>query len=175
MSLLCYTCVTPSLHFIVIMSGTLNETNVLRCVQINLRKARTPSIVLALRSEEICFLTEPFQSRNLSYLRTNGRDVFGKVHGRSAICIHRSLFPWPVEDLTTSDICTVLAQVGENQVLLCSVYMDINNQIDDPALLKVMDYAACSRLGLLLAADCNAHSPLWAVMCQMPEVRNSRI
>ena len=66
-----------------------------------------------------------------------------------------------ISHLCHRDCTAVLLNCGSSEVVLASVYMDINLPVDPPWFTELLDYVERYSSGIILAVDSNAHSTLY--------------
>ena len=140
----------------------------INCCQINLQKSLAGSSVLNDRDEKIVFVTEPAtKGSRIIYLNRPDTDVLahsGNHRPRAALRVNRGLHPWLIPEYTDGDMCTVTVKIEGRQVIVCSLYLDINLDAQRPLFLALIDRCNSDQVPLIVGMDSNAHSTLWG--CQ---------
>ena len=80
---------------------------------------------------------------------------------RAAILADKRLKTREITHLCTRDIAAAVCVIGKEQIIIISAYLVIDFNVRMDALIKVLEYRQEKRLGMILAADSNAHSTLW--------------
>ena len=80
---------------------------------------------------------------------------------RVAIFADKRLKLREITHLCTRDLAAGVCAIGNKQTLIVSAYLDINLNIRNEALIKILEYRQEKRLGLIIGMDSNAHSTLW--------------
>ena len=130
--------------------------------QINLNKCRAAVVELNRRSElDVVLVTEPYVYKN----RVAGMEPRNDVVAAKAVapraCIRSSLKTWPVEAFLDRDMSTAAVQTEGGVVYLCSAYMDIEFEVHDSKLWRLVDWCGENNHKLIIGMDSNAHSPVW--------------
>ena len=113
----------------------------IKFVQLNMHRATGAATILninLIQNLGICLLTEPCTTANkVTHVPTNHTCTPNYV-------------------LTTRPRAAIYVKT-----LIASIYLDYNEEVVQPWLEKVMEYADRKKLHTLLAFDCNAHSTLY--------------
>ncbi len=139
----------------------------LRCVQINLQKARVASVELRVPDlGDVALIQEPYVLKGTPrYLDTAVGNIYAfKGKARTAIYVRKELDVWLVEEFTSEDLCVCTIKVEGQLWYFASLYLDITESIVsvcDSRLNKLLEWCENHKIPLLIAADCNAHSVLW--------------
>lgn len=146
----------------------------IQCLQINLRSAKSASVEINSRSEDIVFITEPYCAGKkvpmlLNRANTQVLADVGQHRPRAALRVRKDLHPWLVPEFTDRDMCVAAIKIQTRLVYVCSLYLDIELQVHRPNFLKLVDWCDKERIPLVTGMDSNAHSPLWG-----SDDRNSR-
>ena len=80
---------------------------------------------------------------------------------RAALQVEVSLNPWLVEKFVDRDICVVSIKINCRDVFLCSLYLDILNEVAHPKFQALLDHCNQRSIPLVIGSDTNAHSQLW--------------
>ena len=85
------------------------------------------------------------------------------IKSRAAILVHKSINNscWEIHQFTTPDLIAIKYRHDGREVILASMYMDYNENINLPKLANLIKYAEKHKLPLLLGADTNSHHKLW--------------
>ena len=140
-------------------------------IQGNLQKSQTGQIELNKRISQlnkegknfVCLVQEPYSSRSRVINQPNSVQKFA-VRGlaRAAIYINKNTPSWFIENLSTKDLVVVQTNIGEQDTLLVSAYMDIKNStLETTDLINVLDFADTRGLGVIIGMDSNCHSTLF--------------
>ena len=136
------------------------------CLSINLQKSTAASAELNHRGEELVFITEP-HARNgkiLTLDRARGKIFASADPGkrpRAALRVSEGLEPWAAPDFTDGDMATAIVKLQGVSTFVCSLYLDINYEVQKPLFLKLIDHCEAGGLPLVCSMDSNAHSSLW--------------
>jgi len=88
--------------------------------------------------------------------------MLGNIRPRAAIFISNNLKFTELKEFSSADCAVAVGKIGGKMTVICSTYMDINNDRVIPGVLnKIEEYARTNSYGLLIAADTNAHSTLY--------------
>ena len=66
-----------------------------------------------------------------------------------------------INQLTDKDTTTILLKLGQEAVMLSSIYMDRDLPCPPPVLRDIQAHASKNKHNLIIATDTNAHSPAW--------------
>ena len=87
---------------------------------------------------------------------------------RAAVMTSAGINSWFLPDYSTPDVCTVLLKDAivvnntPNNIIVCSVYLDINDTVVIPeVVVKLLEKAKSDNVRLIMCLDTNGHSPLW--------------
>jgi Reverse transcriptase (RNA-dependent DNA polymerase)/Endonuclease-reverse transcriptase len=154
-----------------------------RCVlfkQINLAKSKVASADFARRLVEwsrcclIALLQEPATTpRGTLEFIPPGAQRFATLKPRAAIVATKDALLWPLPaEYNSPDVASCLWKTGDDcfpEIVLVSVYADINNASVPRELELVTNYCGMRNLPCIIGADTNAHSVLWG--CQINNTR----
>ena len=137
-------------------------------LQLNLNKAYNAGIdLLGKINKTKCFLAllqEPYCYKGMLSANPGRADFIPSSRSggpRAAIFADKRLKLREVTHLCTKDLAAGICVIGNKQTLVVSAYMDINLNIRTDALINILEYRQEKCLGLIIAADSNAHSTLW--------------
>ena len=82
---------------------------------------------------------------------------------RAAILVHKIFDKncWYLQQFTTPDLVAIKCRQGDKDYILASAYMDINETINSPNLISLINYATSSKVPLIIGSDTNSHHKLW--------------
>ena len=139
------------------------------CKQVNLGKSRQASLLLSgLLADDpaIAFVQEPYTVENKVVLRPAGYKV---VPAATCVGVPRAalLIPSNIQAVTLGHLCNPDCSVAQIRwdsldILIASVYLDSDDDVDQPWLTEVVDYAADRNMALVLCMDSNAHSSMYS-------------
>ena len=138
---------------------------VISCVQINSQHSKAASIELSKKDVEILFITEPYQIRNkVSTLINRSQSQVLAAEGahkpRAALRVRQDLHPWIVTDFTEADMCVASIKIKNQEVYVCSLYLDILREVQLPIFLRLVEWCNRERMPLVIGIDSNANSPM---------------
>jgi hypothetical protein len=140
----------------------------IRCWQINLQHSKhavaSVTADAAVQQTNLLILgQEPHLVKDRVSLKIKGFDVlsFG-TKSRAFIAGHRKLNLKPLGIISDPDTAVALIE-GEQNVLIASLYLDINQDINAQLskLQEIRNLAREKSFAMILGLDSNAHSPLW--------------
>ena len=134
-------------------------------IQLNLKKSFLANVELSnyLRDstgEKICMISEPYRVRGkISSLPKGYNCIASRENARAAI-FWRGREIIKVDKLCGNDYAVGIRKINGKNVVLASIYMDINEPAAPRWLQDIIDYCKQKRYPLILSADSNAHSCL---------------
>ena len=111
----------------------------------------------------LCLIQEPYVGRNCVALQPNmcKKYYIGKA-SRAIIYTDKRRDSWLVESLSTPDMAVIQTTVEGQDVLIASVYLDINNDdVITDEFDKLTQYAAQKGWGVLIGMDSNCQCYFW--------------
>ena len=149
----------------------MTSTKLLNVVQVNLQKAKMAQIEIGRKIKAfnknntpfICLVQEPKVSNGRPSWQPNScKKYHAADNPRTAIYTDNNTNAWALESFNTKDITAIQTRINKKEVIIASVYLDINwIQVVPEALNKLMIYAETRGLGLILGMDSNCHSQLF--------------
>ena len=139
------------------------------CYQINLGKGElaTANVSQCLAESDgslLGFFQEPYTTRSGRIPSLGGLQVFSANVPRAAIVATPDMQLWPMPGYTSADVVAVTWITGQAlcpEIILISVYADINKDAVPPELKHIMNHCNARCVPMLICADSNAHSVLW--------------
>ena len=152
--------------------------NQLKCLQINLHYSKAASAELNARKENITFINEPYcgATKRVQMLNRLTSQIFshiGDSRPRAAMLVDKNLNPWLVPNFTDRDICVVTIKIRTQTVYLCSMYLDIELEVQNEKFLALVEHCHRERIPLITGMDSNAHSELWG--CEEHNTRGEEL
>ena len=154
-------------HKIVVIIVTMVYLSV---CQVNLQKCRQASQLLQNKLSLDSFLAcvqEPYTVANKVVFRPPGYQVIPEATinsvPRAAIYIPRHVHAIQLGNLCTADCAAVQLRWQGEDIVVVSGYMDIEDQVDQPWLISVLEHVERGHLKLLLSLDTNAHSSFYSM------------
>ena len=89
---------------------------------------------------------------------------FAAKNPRAGILASSDLKVWSLPNLTTPDVSSILWKTEDEyipEIVVISVYSDINKATISSELLKAVHYCAQNQKPCIIGSDTNAHSILW--------------
>ena len=116
----------------------------------------------------VILASEPY-SNNKNCLPNVHKDLVpyycdtGVSKPRAAILVHKNFDKncWHLQQFTTPDLVAIKCRQGAKDYILASAYMDINESINSSNLINLINYAASSKVPLIIGSDTNSHHKLW--------------
>ena len=148
------------------------KSDCLSFIQINLKKKRGAwgTLVSNIQGKvnPIILASEPY-SNNKNIIPNVHRDLvpyycnLGTLKPRAAILVHKSINNncWELQQFTTPDLVAIKCRQDARDIILASVYMDINTSVNSPNLISLINYAKSCKAPLIIGSDTNAHHQLW--------------
>ena len=140
-------------------------------LQLNLHKATQASMLLgqelAGKSQTVCLITEPHTNYGKVTGMPGGTQVISATPEphqpgpRAAIVASRDLQIQALSRWCTRDSAVATAKLHGKQVLIASIYLDINHPVVPDWLDDLMTMASSKNTPLLIGMDSNAHSSLF--------------
>ena len=159
------------------MGQNINTTNknqfeTYSVTQINLkRKYNAWKTLLANthgRRNPIILATEPYtNNKNLIPPINKDLDQYyykaGDIRPRAAIVLHKNLTVkcWELKQFTTPDQVAVKIQLSSTELILSSLYMDINGPAPPLETTPLAKFAIDNKIPLIVGSDTNSHHTLW--------------
>ena len=144
-----------------------NNMNV-NCIQVNLRKSSLATSLFShalSQSMQIGFVTEPYSRFNRVVGKPAEYQVLPELTSdsvpRAALYIPKNIKSVAMPHLSHADCQVAMIIVNHRQVLLASVYLDINFEVVNDWLLRLVQVAQDKNIGILIGMDSNAHSQLY--------------
>ena len=138
------------------------------CVQVNLRKSSLATGLFSHNlssSMHIGFVTEPYCQFNKVVGKPKEYVVYPELSStdspRSALYIPKNIKCVSCPHLSNMDCQVAMITINHKQVLIASVYLDINLEVDPPWLYRLIEVARQKHIGVLIGMDSNAHSQLY--------------
>lgn len=150
------------------------QTNLLKCLQVNLHKAKAASDVLSNR-----FIKEKFQVALIQEPWINNGKVRGIPSGlgnlvydhnclraRAALVLHPHIKYLPIPQLITADLVAVSMETNANggiqEVVIASAYFPGEEDSAPPEdVKKLVDYCKTNNKQFIVSCDANAHHEVW--------------
>lgn len=103
---------------------------------------------------------EPFSNRSKIISQPNSVQRYAyRGLARAAIYVRKGTPAWYMEALSDRDTVTAQVKVNNQDVLLVSAYMDINNEtLETTMFANIFDIAEDRGLGVIIGKDSNWHS-----------------
>ena len=144
----------------------------LKFIQINLHKSQQATVLLGQdmegQSQIISFVTEPHTIHNKITGMPKGTITIAHTTNnqnnngpRAGIVADRGLWINGLDKWCNRDCAVAMAHLHGRQVILASIYLDINEPVNPPWLEAIMAMADSKGLPVMLAVDSNAHSSLY--------------
>ena len=145
-------------------------TGILNFVQLNMHRALVAAVELQKRlasTPAICMVMEPCTHLNkVCHIPPNMTCVPSTTmtsRPRTAIFVPRHIPHVFLEQLSGRDCAVVLVDTPRGKLLLASIYLDYNEDVVQPWLTELMQYADSKNLPTILAFDANAHTEMYGV------------
>ena len=115
-------------------------------------------------SRYICLVQEPYiNGQILSNQPRTAMKYTGSVKNspRTTIYTSRSIQAWFIDELSNRDATVIVVRLNRRQTLIASIYLDYNEEVVQPWLNKILDFAKHRGYAILLGLDSNCHSTLY--------------
>ena len=136
-------------------------------VQLNMKKSYLAAVELGKntggnRNSLICMVTEPYRKEGKVCSIPKGfRCISSKENARAAIFWSRDLNVYKVDALSNQDCAVGLTRIDRLNVLIVSVYLDINLPTIPCWLQRIVSYSNKKKYPIIFGVDTNAHSVLF--------------
>ena len=138
--------------------------------QVNLQKCREATQLFQNNLQTSLFVgcvQEPYTVANKIVFRPQGYQVIPEATldavPRAALYVPRNLHAVQLGNLCTPDCAVVQMKWQSEDIIVVSGYMDIEDSVDLPWLIAILDYAEQHSLRLFLSLDTNAHSSFYSM------------
>ena len=152
-----------------IRSGVI-MADVIKCVQVNMNRSGLAAVSLNeklknIKGSYICLTTEPYRYKgnlaNLPQKCTFVPDKSTLEDPRASIFSNLELIE--ISSLCTKDCAVALLEHKEGKLLVASIYMDVNEKIEQEFIIALMEYSNNYGLPILIGTDTNSHSHMFGV------------
>ena len=113
----------------------------------------------------ICMVQEPYTHGGKFVTKPKGMEVFPSSYEdyvpRTAIYVPLTLRATELPHLCRRDCTAVLLRRGDSCILAASVYLDIQQPVQQAWLIELLTYAESGGYGVVLSVDTNSHSELF--------------
>jgi len=120
-------------------------------------------------------ITEPWVNNNndicglgplkIYYVKSNTKKC------RAAIAFNNNINFWPMPEFSCEDVACGSVKRNDMEIIICSVYMDINLNEIPSKLQDLCDFCNSNNKKLIICTDSNSHSMLWGAMTSITEVK----
>ena len=147
--------------------NTSDSQKTLSFIQTNLKKSFLAGVELNKRlsnyGQYAVLLTEPYRYNNKFCLKPTGSNVFmpGGSSSRAAIITDRRTELIKIERLSNADCAVAIIKIEGKKIVLASVYLDINKEVVQPWLPRILEFVNKKKYGLIIGMDSNSHSHLY--------------
>ena len=142
-------------------------------LQCNLQKAKQAQMLFNGKvgglnkssSQFICLVQEPYVGKQSVALQPNSckKYYIGK-QPRAIIYTDKARDSWMVESLSTSDMIVIHTKIENQETLVVSSYLDINNDaVITNELEELLAFATRKGLAVLIGMDSNCHSVIYGL------------
>ena len=140
----------------------------IKCVQINMNRSGLAAVSLneklkSVKGNYLCFTTEPYRFKgNLARLPQKCTLIPERntiEDPRAAIWSNMDLIE--ISSLCTKDCAVALLEHKEGRTLIASIYMDMNERVEQEFLLALLDYSNENKYPLIIGTDTNCHSNMF--------------
>ena len=134
--------------------------------QINLHNSYRAQEELECRISEvknptIAFIQEPPMPKKRIKYPSNYENFPVLPKTRVCLFIPKNLNFTQISSLTTENSIVAVGKINSKDVLLASIYIPPYTKSIPTWLSSITEYASSAKMGVLIAGDFNAHSPLW--------------
>ena len=157
------------LFVLIILNIPVNSNMVVFCRQVNLQKSRQASTLLSgvlASSPLISFLQEPYTVENKVVIRPAGYKVIPEATcdgvPRAALFIPSNIQAVSLGHLNNPDCAVAQIRWNALEILIASVYLDIDDDVDQPWLSGLVEYADSRNMAVVICMDSNAHSSMYS-------------
>ena len=142
----------------------------LKFIQLNMNKADLAAVSLnerlkSIKGDFVCLITEPYNFKGkAARLPSNVQIVPENIKektSRAIIIASPNCEIVEVSNLCSKDSAVAHCKIDKVNILLCSIYMDINIPVQQEFLNKIMDYADSKNVEMILGIDTNSHSTMY--------------
>ena len=142
-------------------------------LQCNLQKARQAQMLFNGKiggfnkssSQFICLVQEPYVGNQSVALQPNScKKYYVGKKPRAIIYTDKARDSWLVESLSTPDMAVIHTKIEEQETLVVSSYLDINNdEVITNELEEMMAFATMKGWAVLIGMDSNCHSVIYGL------------
>ena len=151
-------------------AGVPTAEKVLKFIQINMNKAGLAAISLnerlkSIKGDFVCLISEPYNLKGkAASLPSNVQVVPENTEenaSRAIIIASPNCEIVEVSNLCSKDSAVAHCKIDKVNILLCSIYMDIDLPVQQEFLNKITDYADSKNVEMILGIDTNSHSTMY--------------
>jgi ribonuclease HI len=152
----------------------MNNNNKIRCIQINLHRAKAASAVLQRRFIQqnmgIGFVQEPWtikdRIKGLSYKNCKLIYSLNNERPRAALMLNSDIACFPLTEFLTRDLASAVIEIpterGTQKTVVASVYFPPEERHPPPPeLVNLVEYCRRNNTQIIIGCDANAHHIEW--------------
>ena len=142
-------------------------------LQCNLQKARQAQMIFNGKiggfnknmSKFICLVQEPYVGKQRVALQPNScKKYYVGRNPRAIIYTDKLRDSWMVESLSTPDLAVIHTKIEEQETLVVSSYLDINNpEVITDELEGMLAFASIKGWAVIIGMDSNCHSVIYGL------------